>query len=252
MKNFLQKSCLTAIVLCFSVVGFAHDFEVDGICYNINDDGASVHVTYKGEYKDSYEEYSGDVIIPSDVTHNGTTYRVTAIGGYAFSGCSGLTSVTIPNSVTSIGDYAFYYCSGLTSVTIPNSVTSIGVYAFSFCSGLTSIQCDALTPPSLGYDVFYYVDKNACTLIVPEESLEAYQVADQWKDFLNIGDAEEISIEDSNISVENGMIINRNNEIIEVYNHTGAKVYTGSDAEVSLNGGMYIVKVGNKVVKIAI
>ena len=80
----------------------------------------------------------------------------------------------------------------------------------------------------------------------------AYQVADQWKDFLNIGDAEEISIEDSNISVENGMIINRNNEIIEVYNLSGAKVYTGYDAEVSLNGGMYIVKVGNKVLKIAI
>ena len=177
---------------------------------------------------------------------------VTSIGRDAFEYCSGLTSVTIGNSVTSIGDFAFLDCSGLTSVTIPNSVTSIGGYAFSFCSGLTSIQCDALTPPSLGYDVFYYVDKNACTLIVPEESLEAYQVADQWKDFLNIGDAEEISIEDSNISVENGMIINRNNVIIEVYNLSGAKVYTGSDAEVSLNGGMYIVKVGDKVVKIAI
>ena len=92
----------------------------------------------------------------------------------------------------------------------------------------------------------------ACTLIVPEESLGAYQVADQWKDFLNIGDAEEISIEDSNISVENGMIINRNNEIIEIYNLSGVKVYIGYDAEVSLNGGMYIVKVGDKVVKIAI
>ena len=44
--------------------------------------------------------------------------------------CSGLTSVTIGNSVTSIGDGAFRACSGLTSVTIPNSVTSIGDYAF--------------------------------------------------------------------------------------------------------------------------
>ena len=54
-------------------------------------------------------------------------------------GCSGLTSITIPNSVTSIGNSAFSYCSGLTSITIPNSVTSIGDYAFSYCSGLTSI-----------------------------------------------------------------------------------------------------------------
>ena len=58
---------------------------------------------------------------------------------YAFSGCSGLTSITIPNSVTLIDKGAFYGCSGLTSITIPNSVTSIGGSAFYGCSGLTSI-----------------------------------------------------------------------------------------------------------------
>ena len=71
-----------------------------------------------------------DLVIPNSVT---------SIGGGAFSGCSGLTSVTIPNSVTSIGNYVFDGCSGLTSVTIPNSVTSIGEHAFMGCSGLTSI-----------------------------------------------------------------------------------------------------------------
>ena len=64
---------------------------------------------------------------------------VTYIGSSAFSGCSGLKSVTIPNSVTSISYDAFYKCSGLTSVTIPNSVTSIGQSAFKGCSGLTSV-----------------------------------------------------------------------------------------------------------------
>ena len=65
---------------------------------------------------------------------------VTTIGSFAFSGCSGLTSIDIPNSVTSIRRHAFSGCSGLTSIDIPNSVTSIAWDAFSNCSGLTRID----------------------------------------------------------------------------------------------------------------
>ena len=78
----------------------------------------------------------------------------TSIGNYAFSFCTDLTSVTIPNSVTSIGNSAFYYCSRLTSITIPNSVTSIGDYAFFKCTRLTSVMIGN-SVISIGDKAFY-------------------------------------------------------------------------------------------------
>ena len=117
-------------------------------------------------------EFSGDLVIPSVVVHNGISYSVTKIHNGDFYGRSGLTSLTIPNSVTTIPAYAFYGCNGLTSIVveagnpvydsrnncnaiintsynkliagcqttiIPNTVTAIGNGAFWDCSGLTSL-----------------------------------------------------------------------------------------------------------------
>ena len=131
MKNF--RTILTAILLLCCATLSAHDFEVDGIFYKIlSEEDRTVKVTYN-------VSYSGNVVIPANVTYEGTTYSVTTIGVEAFYCCNGLTSITIPNSVTTIGNSAFYSCDGLTSITIPNSVTTIGVEAFSNCGSLTSI-----------------------------------------------------------------------------------------------------------------
>ena len=200
---------------------------------------------------------------------------ITSIGDYAFENCSGLTSITIPNSVTSIGDFVFSWCSGLTSITIPNSVTSIGLRTFEYCGGLTSItipnsvasigdnafyccfdlnliRCDAVTPPSLGSDVFYMVNQSTCTLLVPDQSISKYKAAEQWKDFLDISDAEMVTVDESGISVENGAIVNRSNQQIDVYSISGAKAYSGNDAEITLPSGIYVVKAGEKVVKLSL
>ena len=119
---------------------FASNTQVDGIWYDFDDSDQTASVTYRGSsYYDLSNDYSGAVVIPASVTYNDETYSVTSIGEYAFHGCDGLTSITIPNSVTSIGGSSFCACTSLTSVTIPNGVTSIGGSAFESCTSLTSV-----------------------------------------------------------------------------------------------------------------
>ena len=140
----------TLLLLCLCLLAgintFAYDAEIDGIYYNFSGDEATV--------VSGRTEYSGIVTIPNSVTQYSKTYSVTCIGIYAFSGCSSLTSVTIPESVTVINYGAFQNCSGLTSITIPNSVTSIDTYAFYGCSSLTSVTIpNSVT--SIGNSAFY-------------------------------------------------------------------------------------------------
>ena len=131
----------------------AYNAKIDGVYYNFY--GTQAIVTYQ-HTSEAYwsNDYTGNIVIPESVNYHGKTYSVTTIGSYAFYGCSGLTSVTIPNSVTTIGGDAFIFCSGLTSVTIGNSVTTIGSDAFYGCSGLTSVTIgNSVT--TIGSDAFY-------------------------------------------------------------------------------------------------
>ena len=150
--NLWQRFLLVMLALSASIYASAYDFTATSngktIYYNIT--GTKIcEVT-----KNTAGSYSGGIVIPSTVMNGSTQYTVTGIGNYAFSGCSGLTSITIPNSVTSIGEFAFENCRVLTSLTIPNSVTSIGIYAFENCKALTSIVIpNSVT--SIGIYTFY-------------------------------------------------------------------------------------------------
>ena len=160
MKRIKTWLTTIAVLLC-SISARAHDFEVDGIYYNVTSSSElTVEVTYCGEYWDSYDEYQGVVKIPTTVISNRNEYRVNSIGSGAFRKCSGLTSIILPEGLTSIGSKAFYYCSGLTSINLPEGLTSIGGEAFYGCRGLTSITL----PESLTHiveDAFAY-----CTNII--------------------------------------------------------------------------------------
>jgi len=109
---------------------------------------------------------------------------VTAIGSDAFYGCTGLTSITIPNSVTSIGSSAFRECTGLTSITIPNSVTSIGTRAFYGCTNLNVVKIKVREP--LTIDSSTFSNRTNATLYVPYGCKAAYEAADYWKEFKEI------------------------------------------------------------------
>lgn len=104
-------------------------FATHELLFKLSDDGNQYSV-------DSCKKDIKKVQIPS--TYLGKP--VTGINYQAFSKCTSLTNITIPDSVTSIGNYAFDSCTSLTSVTIPDSVTSIRIYAFQGCTSLTEIH----------------------------------------------------------------------------------------------------------------
>ena len=113
--------------LLTSITAYAEDGTLaNGLHYRIND-GAAIIDGYTGSEK--------SLEIPSEIDG----YPVTQIGWSAFSGCTSLTSITIPYGVVSIGWKAFFGCTSLTSITIPEDVTSIGESAFESCTSLTSI-----------------------------------------------------------------------------------------------------------------
>ena len=173
---------------------------------------------------------------------------------------SGCKTTVIPNSVTSIGFYAFSDCTGLTSITIPNSVTSIGYHAFGGCSGLTSIYCKATTPPTASNLAFEDVVLVYGTLYIPNGSLNSYEAVDPWRNFFNIketdqfpdGGVEGIEADEIKVVAKGGAIevSGAEGEQVMVYNLSGQCVYSGMETSVSLEKGIYVVRVAGTVHKI--
>ena len=137
MKLVLRTAML---VLLLSTAGLGKGyaqttFTVDNLNYSVNNDGTTVTVTGLFDYMSTIDH----LVIPENVTYEGTMYSVTSIGEYAFSYCNEFSSATIGNSVKTIGYQAFLLCNKLTTVTFGNSVTTIAQEAFYGCTTLTSV-----------------------------------------------------------------------------------------------------------------
>ena len=182
-----------------------------------------------------------------------------------FAGCSGLTSITIPEAVTRIGWGAFSDCSGLTSITIPEAVTNISYRAFSGCSGLSTVilpkmletlddsafeECykvrnvvyTGTNPVECDSDVFADEVYQNATLYVPSGRIEAFRSVKPWKSFYNITD-------EPYSGVENVIADFNEDAPYDVFNLNGVKVAESTD---NLPTGIYIIRQGNAVKKIAV
>lgn len=215
------------------------------------------------------------IIIPAEVTSvpdgafnscyslSSVTFgdKVETIGEEAFKLCSSLTEISFPVSLKEIGTNAFYFCSGLLSVSLGSRVSHIGTECFSGLSGLQQFSVYAVEPPSLGSYVFNLTPVDKCKLLVPEESIDKYKEAEQWKDFMTTTTSI-ASVSDGQmplIRVVPGMlnIDNMNGgSAVSVYTLAGQKVYSAaSDSgsmSVALQSGMYVVCINDVASKVLI
>lgn len=188
---------------------------------------------------------------------------VTKIKGSAFEECTGLTDIVIPNSVTEIGANAFRNCQGLANLTLGSSVTSIGMLAFYCCYGLKEVVCLMGTPVETDASFEDEVYESA-VLYVPAGCKEKYETVAPWSNFLTIKEIDAAGV--SGVTVDDGRIVTVEDGVINVNNAGGlaVSVYSADgtlvksvkandgNVEMAVPGsGMYIVKVGDKAVKVA-
>lgn len=142
-----HKILTFALALLTAASAWAQTFTIGELTYNVTD------LTNKEVAVSDCAETATNITIPTEVHYNNVYYDVTSIRGSAFSNCSSLTNISIPNSITNIGANSFERCSSLTEISIPNSVTSIGEYAFNKCTSLVQVTIgNSVT--SIGDDAF--------------------------------------------------------------------------------------------------
>ena len=165
---------------------------VDNVSYEETEDGVVVK---------NGENSSGSVVIPATVEVNGQTYQVTGIGEGAFKGNTAITSVSIANGITQIGASAFEGCVNLTEIILGTDVATIGEKAFANFApsadeadaplrrvdeAALTVYCYPMSVPETAADAFENTPIDKSMLLVYDEVLDDYGVAEPWSKFGDI------------------------------------------------------------------
>lgn len=199
------------------------------------------------------------IVLPDSIT------RLTA----SFYNCKRLKSITLPALTKTLSDHDWYKftiayaggcfdgCTSLTEITIPESVTEIGSLCFHGCESLCKVTCYAATPPKTSNS---FEDENKKMLYVPEASIAAYKIAEEWKDFgniisLNVTGIRTTSEGNFRVAFEDGKLTFTNiptNEMVNVYTTTGTLLGSGrGDLTVyATRGQVVIAKIGTHTYKL--
>ncbi|MBQ1858366.1 MAG: leucine-rich repeat protein [Paludibacteraceae bacterium] len=154
---------------------------IDGLYYDLDRESQSARAA-KYSVDGTYPSLP-QLHLPDTVSFENEKYAVTSIAPLAFGFIGDLQEVVLPEGIDSIDNRAFALDSNLVTVTLPSTVKKIDYMGFYKCKSLQTLTCNALTPPTLGVNVFYEVDQPNATLYVPVSAVDAYKAADQWKEF---------------------------------------------------------------------
>ena len=219
-----------------------------------------------------------------DLTSISLPETITAIGQDAFFACT-LSTIDLPQSLVSIGDFAFA-SSSLTEVTVPDNVSNFGYGVFAMCNmlksvtlgtsidnntlmyyefwqsdSLESVTCRSSRPPYMGvghdssaggtiYNFSTTVYENA-TLYVPRGAIQAYQTANQWKDFQHIEEYDDETGDiTGDVNGDGSVTIADANKVIDViinggsasggHNHAPMRDEAANKADVNGDGAVTI------------
>ncbi len=257
----MKKILLSAALLIAAFGANAQDnVKINNLWFSLNE--ANLTATFESGVYTTYDEsdaYSGDIVVPAQVSYQGKNYTVTTVGQYAVNDydaevtsvtlpetiitidkyafdSSVLKNIVIPNSVKTIGDEAFQY-SELQTINLGSGLQSIGSKCFAKCTDLSSVTSLAEVPPTIQDTTFPTDIRSNITLTVPAGKADAYKNNANWSGFKAY-----VELADPNVGVET----------IETPSNASTHYFTLQGVEINtpVEGQIVIVRRGSKVSKV--